>query len=307
LKRRLCAGLLVAGLAGGCASPVANLRGKQDLVTSAGQFAVLFAEHDAGADKIVEKAVEAATPKLTRWGGLKQPVKLNVMPDHAALEQAVDKGGYPWLRAWARYDDVFVQSPRTWSFFGATQAEVNETLLHELTHCVMYQQAGTVTTWRRKEIPLWFKEGMASYSANQGYRWPTLEDLAQYYAAHPDADPVGAPQNLYQGQSDVVYGAAHHAFSFLVSRYGEATVRQVLANMSAGQVFPDAFTQAVGIAPPKFVDDFKHYVRWRAFRGSRLQKPITLRPVGESGAAQDAAPSDTETPASSPRAAPTAP
>jgi len=285
LKQRLVAGLLLAGLATGCVSPVANLREMQDLKTLAGQFSILSKEQESSANEAVEQAVEAATPKLLRWGGLKQPVKLKVLPDHAALERAVDKVGYPWLRAWARYDDVFVQSPRTWSFFGTTQADVNETLLHELTHCVMYQQSGTATTWRRKEIPPWFREGMATYSASQGYRWPTLEDLAQYYSTHPGVELLNAPQALYQTQSDVVYGAAHHAFTFLVSRYGEATVKQVMAHMAAGQVFPEAFTQAVGLAPAKFLEDFTHYVRWRAFRNSRLPRPPpeTLPPLPPSG------------------------
>ncbi len=274
--------LLAAALATGCATPLENLRARQSLTTGAGRFAVHFAEHDKGSDKVVERALREVSPQLTRWGGLKEPVKVHVLPDHEQLEQAVDKSGFRWLRAWARYNEVFVQSPRTWSFFGATQQEVNETLLHELTHSVMYQQAGTLTTWRRKEIPIWFREGMASYSANQGYRWPTLEDLAQYYASHPGgADPVGAAPELYQRESDIVYGAAHHAFSFLVKRYGEDAVRKILGAMSRGQVFPDAFTEAVGIPARAFTGDFQRYVRTRAFRGGRMRRPFILQPENE--------------------------
>jgi len=271
--------VLMAAVATGCATPLANLRARQDLSTGAGRFAVLFAEHDVGSDKIVERALREVSPQLTRWGGLKEPVRVHVLPNHEQLEEAVDKKGFRWLRAWARYDEIYVQSPRTWSFFGATQQEVNETLLHELTHSVMYQQAGTLTTWRRKEIPIWFREGMASFSANQGYRWPTLEDLALYYQGHPGgADPVSAASELYQSESDIVYGAAHHAFGFLVRRYGEDAVRRILAGMSRGQVFPEAFTEAVGISPKAFTTDFQNYVRFRAFRGGRLRRPFILDP-----------------------------
>lgn len=285
------AGLAILAVGAGCVSPLENLRERQDLHTPAGEFVVQYAQDDVGGDKLVSKSLAEVTPKLQRWGGLKEPVEVHVMPTHALLEEAVNKGGYSWLRAWAMYKDVFVQTPRTWSFFGATQAEVNETLLHELTHCVMYQQSATATTWRRKEIPLWFREGMATYTANQGYRWPTLEDLAQFYAAHPDEDPVGAPEQLYQSQSDIVYGAAHHAFTFLVRRYGLEPIRQVMANMSAGQLFPDAFQAAIGISPKSFVEDFEHYVRLRGFRGGRLRKHI-----GDEARAKDAVDSSIGTP-----------
>ena len=83
---------------------------------------------------------------------------------------------------------------------------------------------------------------------------------------------------MYQSQSDIVYGAAHHAFTFLVNRYGEEAVRNTLAAMAAGQVFPEAFAQAVGIPPKAFVLDFEHYVRWRAFRGGRARRPLPAQP-----------------------------
>ena len=44
-------------------------------------------------------------------------------------------------------------------------AALNELLTHELTHCVMYQRAGTDLNWSLKGIPLWFREGMASVTA----------------------------------------------------------------------------------------------------------------------------------------------
>src|SRR6185295_2154512 len=51
-------------------------------------------------------------------------------------------------------------------------ADVDELMLHELTHCVMYQRSASAADWSRKRIPLWFREGMASVTASQSYRWP---------------------------------------------------------------------------------------------------------------------------------------
>ena len=88
---------------------------------------------------------------------------------------------------WSRYDEVFVQAPSTWGLAGATPAQVDELLLHELTHSLMYQLASDRLGWSRKQIPLWFREGMASFTADQAYRWVTLEEIARHLESFPGA------------------------------------------------------------------------------------------------------------------------
>lgn len=266
-----------------CRTPLAALDHRTELTTQAGSFTLRFANRDRRGAEGLKIAVARAAPALERWGGLRVPVSMEVMPTHAMLEEAVDKHGYGWLRAWARYDEVYVQSPRSWSFFGATQPDLDEVLLHELTHCVMYQQSATRTSWRRKEIPPWFREGMASYTARQGYRWPTMEDLAQYLSDHEDLAPLLAAEG-YRDQSELVYGAAHHAFTFLARRYGEDKVRGVLSAMSEGRTFPEAFAAVIGMSVPQFVQDFQRYIRFRGFRGGRLLIPRPPEPAPEPAA-----------------------
>ena len=89
----------------------------------------------------------------------------------------------------------------------------------------------------------------------------------------PLVDPLTEADTLYQSSSDIVYGAAHHAFTFLVRRYGETAVRDVLHAMSRGPDFSQAFTEAVGIPPEVFLQDFRRYVQWRGFKGGRQLKP----------------------------------
>ncbi|MHB8873563.1 MAG: peptidase MA family metallohydrolase [Myxococcaceae bacterium] len=260
----------------GCPGPLATLRHKAAVETTAGTFEIEYAEKDARDTAQLQAALRAAGPKLARWGELRVRVVVHVMPSHELLEQAVGRPGYAWLRAWARYDEVFLQAPHTWSVFGASQRELNELLLHELTHCVMYQQAATASTWTSKEIPLWFREGLATVTADQGYRWPSLEDLARYYETHEDADPVASPDDLYERQSDIVYAAAHHATVFLLKRYGNEKVRVLLRNMGLGADFPRAFEDAIGVAPEGFVAEFKRYVKLRGFRGGRVRNLVPL-------------------------------
>ena len=246
---------------------------------------------DARAARQVARAVAVALPRTSRWGGLEVPVTITLHPTHAALEAAARRPGYEWLRAWARYGSIELQSPATWGFFGASDAQVVELLTHELTHCVMYQRAAAEWTWSWKGIPLWFREGMASVTAGQGAKRGSLEDLWRFYeqglaadgagdgepgrgaardraarGQRPDGDPLADPEPLYQERSHVVYGAAHHAFVFLVERYGEARVGETLERMRSGAPFGRAFKESFGISEAEFGADFRRYLLWQGWQ-----------------------------------------
>jgi hypothetical protein len=246
-----------------------SLSASLELASPTGQFLIEYEPADARDAARVQQAVEQALPRLARWGAMKEPVTIKVMPDHESLENAVQQHGMDWLRAWGRYDDVFVQAPSTWGLAGATQPQLNELLLHELTHSLMYQLASDRLGWSRKHIPLWFREGMASYTAEQSYRWVSLEEIAKHFERFPGSDPVRSPGDLYREDSNLIYGAAHHAFAFLVKRYGEDAIRALLGEMREGKDFPEAFESAIGLSPDAFVSDFTRYVRWRGFRSGR--------------------------------------
>lgn len=250
------------------------------------RFRIVYFPEDAASAGRVRRALERAVPRIARWGGLRRPVTVTIHPSHAALEAAVHRQGYDWLRAWARYDTIDLQSPRTWSFLGPSDRKLDELLTHELTHCTMYQLAGDELTWMYKEIPRWFSEGLASVTAGQGYRYGGLEELFEFYqdklpgsgdgvpsrvqaaaaVAPQPGDPIVDPDPIYQDQSHVVYGAAHHAAQFLVTRYGEARVLEVIRLMGTGLRFPAAFRQAIGVSDAEFAADFRRYVVWQGWR-----------------------------------------
>lgn len=263
-------GVLLVGWLAGCASAPRSVALTEALSGPTGGYRIEFAPAQAADAARVQQSVDAAQPRLALWGALSEPLVIQVLPTHAALEAAVNQHGYGWLRAWGRYGEVFIQAPSTWGLASATQPQLNEVLLHELTHSLMYQLASDRLGWSRKRIPLWFREGMASYTAEQGYRWVSLEEISRVLNRSPEMDPVGAPGALYRDDSNFVYGVAHHAFAFLVKRYGEEGVRGVLREMKAGKEFPEAFGTAIGLTPEAFVRDFTRYVRWRGFQGGRL-------------------------------------
>ena len=257
----------------------------RDLSVGGARFTLRWFPEDDAVAADVGRMLERAAPRAERWGGLARPVTITIHPSHAALEAAVRRPGYDWLHAWAKYDSVELQSPRTWSG-PVPDRHVEELLTHELTHCAVYQRAGDGATWPFKSIPRWFGEGLATYTAGQGYRFATVEQLWAFYdrtlprpagpegasrAGAPVAmpgDPIVDPQPISRDESDIVYGAAYHAAEFLIARYGEERVEAVLARMGQGLRFQDAFREAVGITDAEFAADFRRYVVWQGWKKS---------------------------------------
>ncbi len=204
----------------------------------------------------VANAASSALPALLRWGPLTHPITVIVLPSHEALERQVHRPGYRWLRAWARYDAVYVQSPRSWGLFQGTPTQLVEMLKHELTHCATFQAAGGPDDWTERHIPLWFREGMASWAAGQeGRRW-SRKQLANALRERPKLEPLEEAESLYKDQPELVYAAAHWAFVYMRQRWDEARLRALLAAMKAGAAFPVAFHETFAVSLADFERDF---------------------------------------------------
>lgn len=255
-------------LASGCVTPLSSLTRTTALKTASASFE-LKSEPLATADEArVQGALERAAPKLDRWGGLAARVTVKIAPSHDHLERAVGRTGYDWLRAWAMYGELILQSPATWA---TADADLEELLVHELTHCLLFQRSGTEATWAAKQIPLWLREGMAVVSADQGLRFPSLEDLAGWLEQHPSADVFGDADALSKTAYAQIYGLSYHAMRFFLRRHQERALKETMSLMREGDDFEGAFTRAVGLTPRRFQSDFLNFVRFRAFRGFGLK------------------------------------
>ncbi|MBE2252274.1 MAG: hypothetical protein IAE78_22260 [Myxococcus sp.] len=260
--------VFVAWSAVGCVAPLASLTRVTPLEAASARF-TLMTEPGATEDEArVRAALTRAVPKLERWGSLAAPVTVRIAPSHKALERAVRRNGYDWLRAWARYDELIIQSPGSWA---GTDRDVDELVLHELSHCLMFQRSGTARDWESKRIPLWFREGLATVTADQGLRFPSLEDLADWVARNPGLDVFGDAEQLSREAYGQIYGVAFHAMRFLLRRVGDKGVIDTMDAMRAGDDFGAAFTRAAGTTPARFEADFLNYLRFRGFRGFGLK------------------------------------
>jgi hypothetical protein len=258
----------------------------QTVTVGAAAIRLEYRPEDEASAQLVAQALEGAVPRAQRWGRLRAPITIFIHPTHEALEAAVHRDGYAWLKAWARFGTIDLQSPRTWSLlFGVDRRQVEELLAHELTHCVMYQAAGSEWSWQYKGIPLWFREGMASVAAGQGHRREGPEPVWRFYARatavpgsgdgatgggppppRPKGDPITDPDPLYQTDEELVYDAAHLAFQFLLDRYGDERVARLLAVMGDGHLFNTAFEAAIGIPAEAFEAEFRRYIAWRGWQ-----------------------------------------
>ena len=213
-------------------------------------FELLYTLPDRSEASRIGTALLSAGPRLARWGPFRQGVHVRVYPTHEALERAVARRNYPWLRAWAFTDRILLQSPRSWPEFTPSDEteDLDELLTHELTHSLMYQLMEPVdgSFGELDEPPLWFREGMASVTAGQGHRRMTGSELEAWIAAHPGEDPLNPTPELYRTEKEAVYGAAHRAFALLVAISGDQSVRDILRLLRDGARFADAFKAATG-------------------------------------------------------------
>jgi hypothetical protein len=278
--RAMAMGALAAALAG-CAPRLGGGDGLRLEVVSTGgaTFRIQYQAVDGADAEQVKAVLPRVAARAARWSGLRSPVTITIHSSHDALERAIHREGYGWLRAWARYATIDVQSPRTWAFLGAGDGEVEELLTHELTHCTMYQAAADEWTWPHRRIPPWFREGMASVTAGQARRRADRDGLRAWYSrlipgagdvevpgGEARIDPLVDPERLYKEEETVVYGASHWAFQFLLDRYGEERIRRILDRMGQGRSFPEAFREGIGIGADDFEREFRHYLAWHGWR-----------------------------------------
>ncbi|MEW5853400.1 MAG: hypothetical protein AB2A00_31785 [Myxococcota bacterium] len=207
-------------------------------------------------EELVTFAATEALQTAQRWGFLRHAVTLRVHSTHQQLEAAAHQRDVPWMRGWARFDEVELEAPSSWGGHRSPESVV-ELLRHELTHVVMYQRVAQRETWASVDIPLWFREGMASVTSQQGYRRMTTDRLARWLKRNPGADPWMGAEQLDSNAQPVVYGAAHRAFERLLARGGDAGILRILDGIRAGLSFDEAFSESLGTRPAVFLASFR--------------------------------------------------
>ncbi len=247
-----------------CANPLSKLPFQRSFLLSQSTINLHWQEPSPLELEHLEALLKEANTAVERWGRLPQPVTLSIVPSHEALETAVGVRGYSWLRAWSYAKQIILQAPGSWRASGASDAELVEILTHELTHCYTFQKLLPATT---DAIPTWFREGLATVTAQQGARYLSLEELADWQQANASVDVFRDAERLSKDNFDTVYSFSHHAMVHVLRQHGDASIEVLLGQVSAGEPFQFAFEKTFKTSLTGFQATFRSYLLLRQFRG----------------------------------------
>ena len=134
-------------------------------------------------------------------------------------------------------------------------------IVHELTHIFQFDMLfnNRISTIIRAQTPVWFREGMASYVADDE------SNLDRMYLRDVAVNSNNVSLASFGGFSYVAYRVGHAVFDFIEERYGIEGVRDFLWQYRkniAGNV-GGAIQRAFDIPMVEFDRDFRKYLRKR--------------------------------------------
>ncbi|HZD60777.1 MAG TPA: hypothetical protein VE439_10045 [Anaerolineae bacterium] len=128
------------------------------------------------------------------------------------------------------------------------------TLKHEINHIIFMNGIPRLDT-----VPQWFIEGLAIYESQPGVE---AADLDKYALTNDIHDLVGAaksPRDEPARPQD--YAQGYMVIRFIVARFGEAKLYEVIGELQAGKSFDDALVQSLGRNQDKLNAEWRNYAR----------------------------------------------
>jgi Tol biopolymer transport system component len=139
--------------------------------------------------------------------------------------------------------------------------DLRHVVVHELTHAYMFDMlyggaAGAMLARQSfYQVPLWFAEGLAEYNSLG------MESNAEMFLR--DGTISGyLPPLMYSG-GYIVYKQGQSAISYLVERFGEQRLRDLLQRMRQMHSFERAFQRSLGVPVERFDEQWRAWLRKR--------------------------------------------
>jgi Tol biopolymer transport system component len=139
--------------------------------------------------------------------------------------------------------------------------DLRHVLVHELVHAYMFDMlyggaAGAMLARQSfYQPPLWFAEGLAEY-VSLG-----MEPNAEVFLRDGTIDGYLPPLMLSGGY--IVYKQGQSAISYLVDRFGEERLRELLQRMRQMRSFERAFQRTLGTSVERFDEQWRTWLRKR--------------------------------------------
>ncbi len=196
-----------------------------------------------GNDSFAREIMLSAQQALARLAGdtgaeLEKPVKLYIYANAQNLRGAMI---YPqeWTGgvAFTRYGTIAIGIASDNIHWG------KRAIAHELTHLVIHQ----MTLNPYNDLPTWLDEGLAMH---------TEEVLGLEYTAHLNkaiaekslisVRSLSSPFSAYAEQSYLSYAQSYSLVDFLISKYGQAQMLELLLTFRQGSSYDDALEKVYG-------------------------------------------------------------
>ncbi len=139
--------------------------------------------------------------------------------------------------------------------FNGSYEDFRHVLHHELTHAVIYDKlyGNLVGSLLKRQylfqVPLWFAEGYAEYSSRHG--WDLEADMVLR-----DATINGYLVPLDKAGGYLVYKEGQSALVYLVKKYGEDKIAEILSQGKKKLSFGSAIEAALGLSEKEFSEEW---------------------------------------------------
>ncbi len=143
--------------------------------------------------------------------------------------------------------------------FAGSYEDLRHVVVHELVHAITFDllygnsAASLIAHQSFFSVPLWFAEGMAEYFSLG------MESGAEMVLR--DGAIEGYLPPLEYGGGYLIYKQGQSAIAYLVERYGEERLREVLQRIRSMRGFDRAFQRTIGMTPAKFDEQWRASLR----------------------------------------------
>ena len=179
-------------------------------------------------------------------------IEVHLYTDREAFQKDTDRPEWTVGLAGCREDGPIIALPVMDIEGGPGSKGTSFTSLHEMVHITSCVIAGANNS---KNIPDWFKEGMAEYETNKGF-WRMQERVLSRFYLWSNGDRLFGAGTFNSYTLDapdedfaIFYCSSHEFMRYIVGRFGEDAPWHILYEIRDGRAFNDAFTYITGVEP----------------------------------------------------------
>lgn len=220
------------------------------------QFVIFFQSADQkNANKILQ-TIDQTFPQISQQLNISflDSVTIILSPSEKSYSQFVGKNFPNWSGGAASPDQnlIILKSP---SF---THEERNNAkiTIHELTHILLNKAVN------KNPLPRWFNEGMAVYfSGEKEFASNSLISKALITKSIIPLREIDKVLNFHQDKAQLAYQESFLAVSYLIEKFGNESMKIILAQLAQGNDMDAALVHAIGSDQTDFEYEWYHSIQ----------------------------------------------